>query len=588
MLSFGCASKTTAPISISLTTQSAYVGSDTVTQFTATVTGDTSGVTWSVNGIVGGNATVGMIDSLGNYSSPNLTQNGTTTITATSKKDTTKSASASVTIIAPGTVTATANVQVAQYTITAPAGLNVLVQFGPDTNYGLNTWTISPPMGSGAVSILVAGMRANTTYHMRAAFQASNQTVFTDADHTFTTGSYTVTNLPSITTSTTLGMTPQGGVELLDTIATTTGQTSQVLVTDLDGNVLWTYSPGSSVPSGEFADPIKLLPNGNFLINFDASGADGTLSVLQEVDLAGNITWQMSTAQLNAALAAATCGGCNIPIYGTHHDFAILPNGHIIVIASEQVSETGLVGEPSPITVTGDVLIDLDQNHNPVWAWSTFEHLDLNRHPMSFPDWTHSNAIVYSPSDHDLILSIRHQAWIIKIDYNDGQGTGNILWKLGYQGNFTLENGTDPVDWFNAQHDANVISGNSSGVFQMTMFDNGNQRVLDSNDTICGPNTTPCESRIPILQLDENARTATIQWVDKLAPLFSNFGGNSRLLLNGNMEFDECAATTSPPSAAIYEVTKTTPPQTVWQMQIAGRYAYRAFRIPSLYPGVQW
>jgi hypothetical protein len=25
-----------------------------------------------------------------------------------------------------------------------------------------------------------------------------------------------------------------------------------------------------------------------------------------------------------------------------------------------------------------------------------------------------------------------------------------------------------------------------------------------------------------------------------------------------------------------------------WRMQLTGNYAYRSFRIPSLYPGVQW
>jgi arylsulfate sulfotransferase len=582
----GCAKTSPTPISVTVSPQPAYVGAGQVVQFTA-ATNDTTGVTWSVNGIAGGNSTVGMIDALGNFTAPNLTQNGSATITATSKKDSTKFGSATAIIIAPGTVTATANPQVAQHTITAPAGVNVLVQFGPDTNYGLNTWAVTAPVGGGAVSILVAGMRANSTYHMRAVFQSNTTSVFNDVDHSFTTGTYPTTGFPTITTSTTPGMTPQGGVELLDTIATTAGQTSQVLVTDLNGNLLWGYNPGASVPAADFADPIKLLPNGHFLINFSGSAPDGTNSVVQEVDLTGQVPWQMTAAQLNAALAAATCAGCNITVVGTHHDFALLPNGHIIVIASEQVSETGLVGEPSPITVTGDVLIDLDQNHSPVWLWSTFDHLDLNRHPESFPDWTHCNAIVYSPSDHDLILSSRHQSWIMKIDYNDGQGTGNILWKLGYQGDFTLQNGTDPVDWFNSQHDANVMSSNSSGVFQMTMFDNGNQRVLDSSGTLCG-STTPCDSRVPILQLDENAKTATIEWVDKLAPIFSFFGGNSRLLANGNLEFDECAATSSPIGAAIYEVTKASPPQIVWQMQISGQYAYRAFRIPSLYPGVQW
>jgi hypothetical protein len=52
------------------------------------------------------------------------------------------------------------------------------------------------------------------------------------------------------------------------------------------------------------------------------------------------------------------------------------------------------------------------------------------------------------------------------------------------------------------------------------------------------------------------------------------------------VEFDECALPNTT-AAALYEVTRTTPPQTVWQMQVTGQYAYRGFRMPSLYPGVQ-
>jgi arylsulfate sulfotransferase len=317
-----------------------------------------------------------------------------------------------------------------------------------------------------------------------------------------------------------------------------------------------------------------------------AGQPDGTGSVLQEVDLGGNVVWQMTAAQLNQALAAATCPGCNITVVGTHHDVAVLPNGHLILIASEDKVESGLVGYPNPVTVSGDVLIDLDQNHTPVWLWSSFDHLDLNRHPMQFPDWTHANAVVYSPDDGDLIVSMRHQDWVMKIDYHDGSGTGNILWKLGYQGDFALQGGTDPVDWFYAQHDANIASGNSSGTFDVMLFDNGNNRVLDSSGTICGQGTA-CWSRVPLLQVDESAKTATLEWVDDLSPVFSFFGGNARMLANGNIEFDECAPTTAQ-NAAIYEVTRTSPPQTVWQMEISGLFAYRGYRMPSLYPGVQW
>ncbi len=38
--------------------------------------------------------------------------------------------------------------------------------------------------------------------------------------------------------------------------------------------------------------------------------------------------------------------------------------------------------------------------------------------------------------DGNLIISIRHQNWLVKIDYNNGAGAGDILWHLGYQGDF--------------------------------------------------------------------------------------------------------------------------------------------------------
>lgn len=579
-------------VTVSVSPQSAVIGAGQSTQFMAQVTGDTTGVTWAVNGTAGGDSTVGTIDPAGNYTAPALTANGTATITAVSKRDSTKSASASVTVVALGVVAQTTNVQVASYTITPPSTANVSIEFGPDTNYGLTTWQQPTPAGGGPVTILVAGMKLNTTYHMRAVLNFADGSKFNDTDHTFATGDIPVANLPAMTVTTSPGATPQSGVELLDLVSGNIQK--QILVTDLAGNVIWTYDTGMA--EAVIANPIKLLPNGHFLMNLSLGAPSGVGSTLLEVDLAGQLIWKMRFGDLNKALSQATCAGCNITIVGTHHDFAVLPNGHIVVLASQDKLETGLTGFPNPVTVSGDVLIDLDENHKPVWVWSEFDHLDLNRHPMAFPDWTHSNSVVYSPDDKSLIVSIRHQDWVVKVDYNDGQGTGNILWKLGYQGDFTLQNGTDPIDWFYAQHDANVnvISSNSSGNFQLLLFDNGNQRVLDSSGTICGvTGTPPCVSRVPILQVDETAKTASIDWSDDLSPLFSVFGGSARLLANGNVEFAECAPTKTGTNlangtGAILEVTKTTPPQTVWQMQITGQNIYRGFRIPSLYPGVQW
>ena len=577
----GCSSSSDSnqPISVAVSPQAGYVGSAQTLQLTATVMNDTSGVTWSVGGTGGGT-----VDAQGNFTAPTVTQNTTATVTATSVTDSTKSASATVNIIAPGVVTTTKNEQVAQYAITVPDGLSVFIEFSEDTSYILKTWAVAAPSGGGSVPTLVAGMKGNTPYHMRAVFQQTGTTtnVFTDADHTFTTSTYLATKLPAITATTTSGQTPQPGVELLDLVPS--GVKFTALVTDLAGNVIWAYDPGSSIVAGTIPQPIKLLPNGHFLIVFSGVNPDGANSVTQEVDLAGNIIWQMTSAQLNTALAAATCAGCNIPVVGTHHDFVVLPNGHIVYMGSTQqtVSVSG-----TDTLVTGDVLIDLDENHNPVWLWNAFDHLDINRRPMAFPDWTHANSVTYSPDDKALLMSIRHQSWVVKINYNDGAGDGSIIWKLGYQGDFALQSGTtnavDPVDWFWAQHDANIISTNTSGMIDVLLFDNGNQRVLQASpQVLCGPSTTPCESRVTILHLDEAAKTADITWVDKPLP-FSSFGGSARLLENGNIEFDECGLH----PAVITEVTKVMPPQTDWQMQVTN-FVYRGFRIPSLYPGVQW
>ncbi len=470
------------------------------------------------------------------------------------------------------TVSATANPQVALYSVRTGVPGSVSVQFGLDTNYGLMTWT-QPASPGGTINFLVAGMKANTPYHMRAVVQLSDGTQVMDTDHLFKTGPVDPKQVPTITTMITTGMTPQSGVELLDLA----GGNSRPTITDLSGNVLWTYD---SVPPGTVPNPAKLLPNGHFLINFSEGTVDGLNSVIQEVDLSGALIWQMTAADLNTALAAATCAGCDITVVGTHHDFAILPNGHLVVIAATQRNISGT-------TVTGDVMIDLDQNHKPVWLWNEFDHLDVNRHPLAFPDWTHTNAVLYSPDDGNLIVSMRHQSWLVKVDYANGTGAGDILWKLGYQGDFTLAGGIDPTDWFYAQHGPSFASTNTTGQYSLVLFDNGDDRVFPSGVTCGIAGNPPClYSTVPLLELDETARTATLAF-HATAPTYSFFGGNAAVLKNGNVEFCEAAGGPGT-TGVIYEVTQDSSTQKVWQMQTTGQYAYRGQRIPSLYPGVQW
>jgi hypothetical protein len=237
-------------------------------------------------------------------------------------------------------------------------------------------------------------------------------------------------------------------------------------------------------------------------------------------------------------------------------------------------------------------------NHTPqpVWAWNEFNHLDTNRRPYQYPDWTHTNAVIYSKDDGNLIISIRHQNWLVKIDYNNGAGAGDILWHLGYQGDLALMNadGTSDstnTDWFFAQHGPSFVSANTSGKFSLVLFDNGDDRgvAVPVTGGTCGVSGQPaCFSTVPVFSIDETAKTATFI-VNPTTHDYSNFGGNAEVLQNGNVEYDECNTSLSPfDNGAIYEVTQTSTPQTVWQMSILGQDIYRGMRIPSLYPGVQW
>ena len=70
-------------------------------QFTETVTGTTNqAVTWSVNGVNGGNSTVGTITPTGLYTAPATVPTSGTVITATSVADTTRTGTANVTLLA--------------------------------------------------------------------------------------------------------------------------------------------------------------------------------------------------------------------------------------------------------------------------------------------------------------------------------------------------------------------------------------------------------------------------------------------------------------------------------------------------------
>jgi hypothetical protein len=230
------------------------------------------------------------------------------------------------------------------------------------------------------------------------------------------------------------------GNNLVNNTLTQTVVPTGVVVTDLSGNVLWTYSdPGN--PALNIINGVKMLPDGNLLMAIGQGVPatepipTGTINEIREVNLAGDTVRRISIDDLNSELAAANCAECRVTLTTFHHDVEPLPNGHWLALANTRMalsatSTPALTAAPAT-TVLGDVLVDLDQNMQPVWVWNEFNHLDPNRHPIGLSDWTHTNAVTYSKDDGNLVVSMRNQNWIVKVRYTDGTGDGSVLWRLG-------------------------------------------------------------------------------------------------------------------------------------------------------------
>lgn len=138
---------TAAPaVAVSINPTSANVQTGATQQFSATVSNTANTVvTWQVNGVTGGNATVGTINSTGLYTAPASVPAGSVTVTAVSQADTTKSASATVNVTAPPVIV---TISVAPVSANVPTGgtqqFTATVSGSPNTAV---TWQVNNVTG---------------------------------------------------------------------------------------------------------------------------------------------------------------------------------------------------------------------------------------------------------------------------------------------------------------------------------------------------------------------------------------------------------------------------------------------------------
>ncbi len=427
----------------------------------------------------------------------------------------------------------------------------------------LNTvW--KPCQGRRTLNFLLGALRPQTIYSATLVTERPSSRV-SSVPVTFSTG-FGPADVPSPTPLRAARLTSQGVLLQANLFSRSTA-------TDLSGNLLW-YGPSDLTY-------VTRPEIGGKFFGLIVAGVDPARDVVREFDLTGMTVSETNVARVNEQLALLGTR----PISGFHHEATRLPDGKLLVLANVEQILTDVQGT-GPVDVIGDMIVVLDRDLRVVWTWDTFDHLDPSRaallgetcetggcppHYLSAAanDWTHGNALQRTP-DGNLLFSIRHQDWVVKIDYQDGVGTGRIVWKLGKDGDFALEPGGA---WFSHQHDARIDARDPSSV---TLFDNGNTRIAFA------PGET---SRGLTIRLDEAGKTARVV-VDTDLQVFAFALGSAQRLNDGGYHFNAgwVIDPAAPASPFAYSIETDAAGNIVYSIRTPG-LVYRSFRMQNLDSG---
>jgi hypothetical protein len=448
-----------------------------------------------------------------------------------------------------------------------PAGGRMRVEFSSPEGFAQHTpW--KDCSGTASMNFYLAGMRPNTTYIARHTVE-SDSAVDTGPDVPVSTVDISATP-PSATLLTTSHPPTSEGILLQGNFG------GRSFATDLTGNVVW-YSPSD----------ITIFTRPETGGTFMGLGEDFTrgpaAQLFREFDLVGITVAETNAARVNEQLAKM---GVH-PITSFHHEARKLRDGSYLVLAASERILNDVQG-PGPVDIIGDTILVLNPNLQVVWAWDSFDHLDVTRAAVlgetcnrnsglacptfylapAANDWLHGNALQLTP-DGNILYSVRHQDWLVKIDYQDGLGTGKILWRLGLGGDFQISS-SDASPWFSHQHASSFEADNAT----LTLFDNGNGRSLLDRTA---------RSRGQVLVIDESNLVAHLALNADLGS-YSPAVGSAQRLSNGNYHFD--SGFILDPSGSGNGVAQSVEVDLAGNIVYGiefGQLMYRSFRMKDLY-----
>lgn len=465
-------------------------------------------------------------------------QEGTYTIQVTARNNSTgNTATASQTIVAtpiansttPVALSNTANPLVVLFSaLPCNAPEKMQVAFKNATQATAQLTPIEACNGK-SMNFYVAGMLPTTQYTLTGVFISGGKAVGYTKSVTYTTASIP-TSVP-VPARTILSPAPAVAASEPLLLHSYFGRYVEA-ATDLSGNVVWYYQPWDG--EGGYLTRAQI---GGYFWYIGNKSNDAYQAPLREFDVAGNTVLETNVGRINEQLVAAG----QPALTAVNHELRTMSDGNILMIGSTDAILGPNVQGGADILY--NILVVLNPGLQLVWSWNsvtcgncatelpptraailgeTCTNTQAGCPPLTPPntianDWLHGNTAELAP-DGSILMSLRHQDWLLKIDYNNGAGTGDILWRMGLDGDFIVTGTSDPYPWFSHQHDAEWDFGGTN----LSVFDNGNTRISLNRGE---------HSRGQLLNVDEITMTAKL--VDNFdLGVFSLAYGTAQMLVN--------------------------------------------------------
>jgi hypothetical protein len=246
--------------------------------FAATVTGgDGSAVTWSVNGIPGGSATVGTISLAGLYSAPTtLPASPNVTVRATAVANPAAFADATVTLTSPPPVTVTVNPATATVQVGASQAFAATVTGSANTAV---TWSVNGLAGGSAT---VGTVSASGLYTAPATVPATPTVILraTSAANVLAYAQATVTVVAAPTANVAVAP-PTATVQLGQAqafAATVTGNANTAVTWSVNGLAGGSATVGTISPAGVYTAPVAMPASSTLTIRATSVAVPGSFA----------------------------------------------------------------------------------------------------------------------------------------------------------------------------------------------------------------------------------------------------------------------------------------------------------------------